>query len=202
MMPHSARTASRALHERIRAAHLRAAIELQSPVTHARLSVSGLAIVQGLRLTAWLHGVMPVSSVSLMHALSSSADVSTFFCCLPLIISKSPDGRCVRWGCLGPAVTLMVTMVVLDFIAMGTALALQPFPVLPPHSGVFSVPFFRATLGVWNCSLVASFALEVTLCACCWRVYKGLRSSGLYPPDNDALENGTPLPKPEDVSPL
>lgn len=202
IMPVSARTASRAIQERFKIAHARASAELQSPVTHARLCVSGLILVQGLRILSWLHRVMPVSSVSLMHALSASADMATICCGSPLTFSNSSDGHCVRWGCLGPAVTLLVTMVVLDFIALATALGLQPYPVLPPHSGTFSVAFFKSTFGAWNCSLVASFALEVSLCACCWRIYRGLRTSGLYPPDNEALEQGTPLPEPHDVSPM
>merc|ERR1712093_492039 len=49
---------------------------------------------------------------------------------------------------------------------------------------------------------IASFALELSLCACCWRVYKGLRVSGLYPPDSDVLQRGAELPRHDEVSPF
>lgn len=196
------RSKAAALKERISSAHLVATRELRSPMTHACLSLSGLFVVQGIRLAAWQRGELPVATVSMLHALSASSDLSTITCCLPLIVDNSSEGRCVRWGCVGPVVTLLVTMVLLDFVAMAAALAMQPYPVLPPHTGTWSLAFFQATFGAWNCSLVASFSLQVSLCACCWRVYKGLRVTGLYPPNSDALERGTTLPKHDEVSPL
>ena len=106
----------------------------------------------------------------------------------------------MRWGCLGPVV--YGDHVVLDFIAVVAAFAMQPFPMLPPSTGVLSTPFFQAVLGAWNCSLVASSTLEVALAASCWRDHKGLRISPLYPPNSDALERRAVLPRPDEVPPF
>lgn len=98
------------------------------------------------------------------------------------------------------AMTFMVTVVVLDILAIGAYVFMFMQPIVVPLSHGF-LSFLQAVLGPWTLSLIGSFAFEVSICICCWRVYRGLRVSGLYPFSEEALVNGNRLPRHSDVLP-
>merc|ERR1712013_848392 len=87
----------------------------------------------------------------------------------------------------------------MDVCATALVAFMLPWAAAPLGSKVFMMQFFKAACGAWNVSLCTSVALQLALCTSCWRFYRILHTTGLYPPGNDALLRGTPLPN--DVSP-
>jgi len=55
------------------------------------------------------------------------------------------------------------------------------------------VDALEACAGTWEFALIASVALQLALCASCWRVYRELRICGLYPPGKDPAEASTSI---------
>lgn len=174
------------LEGRLRIAQEHVAMEAMVPMLHGRCAILGLVFLEVIRTTAWLQGTLPGYSVFSMHFLTTTADLACLICSLPLYIYGT-QSQCVMNGCLGPLLTLVFAMSLVDTCALGAyCIVASPRPMAPGARSYADA--LEACAGVWEFSLVASVALELALCASSWRIYRGLRVNGLYPPGNFPIE--------------
>jgi len=142
-----------------------------------------LLLLEVLRIGAWWQGSTPGPSVMGMHFLTTTSDISCILCATPLFASGT-KGQCVALGCLGPMLTLVFAMSLVDISALGAYLVVATPRPLPPGAASF-LDELEAMIGVWEFALIASVALQTALCASSWRIYRSLRMAGLYPPGSD-----------------
>jgi len=178
----SDRTARRrALESRLRIAHAKVASFIERPMIHGRCAIVGLLVLALIRTAAVLQGNVPGYSVYAMHFLTTSSDVICVVCSLPLF-AFGTRGACVQKGCLGPMLTLVFAMSLVDYSAFcAYMLVATPRPLAPGSRSMLDV--LEAMVGVWEWALLASVALQTALCASSWRVYRALRMAGLYAPE-------------------
>lgn len=176
------------LEGRLRDAQAKAAKEVASPLTHGRCCLAGLIFVELIRTAAWWQGTIPGWSVFGMHFLTTSSDLACILCAVPLF-SIGIRGQCVQLGCLGPMLTLVFAMCLVDLSALGAYLVVATPRPLSPGARSF-LDALEAVIGVWEFALLASVAFQLALCSSSWRVYKELRVIGLYPPGSDPASVG------------
>ncbi|CAK0858717.1 unnamed protein product [Prorocentrum cordatum] len=179
---------SPALASKIREVQRAAAAQAFEFLVHGRVSLVGLALLQVIRAFCWLKGNIPGATVLGMHFLTTISDVAVCFFAVPLFFYGT-SGQCVQLGCLGPMLTLVFAMTLVDLSALVAYLVVATPRPLSPDSHSF-VDVLEACIGIWEFVLVASVALQVSLCLSTWRVYRGLRKVGLYPPDSDPTKVG------------
>jgi hypothetical protein len=166
--------------------------ETKKPMWHGRGALLGLIVLETVRAMAWLQseGTSPgFSMVFGMHFLTTSSDIACILFALPLFVT-GPSGPCVRLECLGPMLTLVFAMCLVDICALAAYLIVAtPRPVSPgslrESRWVRFLDSLEANLGIWEFALLASVALQVALCISSWRIYRELRMAGLYPPGQD-----------------
>lgn len=183
------RTAS--LEARVRDALRLADTGSSGAMCHGRCSLAALILLQVLRVVAYTQNMLPPPSLLFAHLLSLLADVVATLCALPLF-AVGIRSRCVQQACLGPMLTMVFAMMILD--CSGLAVYCVMIPHLPPEPS--SAPLLvqmAATADMWTLVLVSSVALEVSLAVACWRIYRQLRYSGLYPPNMDSLVKDEPV---------
>mmetsp|Transcript_46176 Transcript_46176/g.91534 ORF Transcript_46176/g.91534 Transcript_46176/m.91534 type:complete len:384 (+) Transcript_46176:68-1219(+) len=173
----------KALEGRLRVAHEQAAAESCLPLCHGRFCLLVLLLLEILRIGAWWQGSTPGPSVMGMHFLTTTSDISCLLCATPLFATGT-KGQCVALGCLGPMLTLVFAMSLVDISALGAYLVVATPRPLPPGAASF-LDELEAMIGVWEFALIASVALQSALCASSWRIYRSLRMAGLYPPGSD-----------------
>jgi len=174
----------RALESRLRAAHEKVSGSVERPLSHGRCSLFGLFILVLIRSLAVLQGDIPGYSVYAMHFLTTASDIICILCTVPLFVF-GPRGSCVQKGCLGPMLTLVFAMSLVDLSALGAYLLVAtPRPLAPGSRSLVDV--MEAIIGVWEWALLASAALQLSLCVSSWRIYRALRMAGLYAPDKPA----------------
>mmetsp|Transcript_30679 Transcript_30679/g.60211 ORF Transcript_30679/g.60211 Transcript_30679/m.60211 type:complete len:354 (+) Transcript_30679:63-1124(+) len=173
----------KALEERLRVANDKAAREAALPLVHGRCCLMGLMVLELLRFAAWWQGTTPGYAVFGMHFLTTTSDVACILCAVPLFMTGT-QGQCVQLGCLGPMLTLVFAMSLVDISALGAYLVVATPQPLPPGAKSY-VDALEACVGVWEFALVASVSLQMALCASSWQVYRELRTTGLYPPGSD-----------------
>lgn len=173
----------KALEGRLRVAHEQAASESCLPLCHGRFCLLVLLLLEILRIGAWWQGSTPGPSVMGMHFLTTTSDISCILCATPLFATGT-KGQCVALGCLGPMLTLVFAMSLVDISALGAYLVVATPRPLPPGAASF-LDELEAMIGVWEFALIASVALQTALCASSWRIYRSLRMAGLYPPGSD-----------------
>lgn len=182
------------LEKYLREAYRKAAEDTARPLLHGRIALFGLIVLATIRGAAWWEGNIPGYSVFGMHFLTTTSDIACMTFALPFFITGI-GGQCVQVGCVGPMMTLIFAMTVVDMGALcAFLLVATPRPLSPGARSIIDVA--EATVGVWDWALLASVALQLSLLTSCWRVYKELRMNGLYPPGS--LPAG--LTKIEDVS--
>jgi len=142
-----------------------------------------LLLLEVLRIGAWWEGTAPGPSVMGMHFLTTTSDISCILCATPLFATGT-KGQCVALGCLGPMLTLVFAMSLVDISALGAYLVVATPRPLPPGAASF-LDELEAMIGVWEFALIASVAVQTALCASSWRIYRSLRMAGLYPPGSD-----------------
>merc|ERR1712151_1002902 len=108
------------------------------------------------------------------HFITTISDVACCLFAIPLFLFGI-SGRCVQLGCLGPMLTLVFAMTLVDVSALVAYLVVATPRPLSPGAKSF-VDVLEACIGVWEFALVASVALQVSLCLSTWRIYKGLRT--------------------------
>jgi len=168
----------------LRVAHEKVAIVVERPLVHGRCAIFGLLVLAFIRAMAFTQGNIPGYSVYAMHFLTTSSDVICIGCTLPLFVF-GPRGSCVNKGCLGPMLTLVFAMSLVDLSALGAYLLVAtPRPLAPGSRSIVDV--MEAIIGVWEWALLASVSLQVALCTSSWRIYRALRMAGLYAPDKPA----------------
>ncbi|CAJ1357283.1 unnamed protein product [Effrenium voratum] len=171
----------RGLESRLRIAHAKVAAITERPLIHGRCAILGLLVLASIRAAAAMQGNIPGYSVYAMHFLTTSSDVICVVCSLPLF-AFGARGLCVQKGCLGPMLTLVFAMSLVDISAFGAYLLVAtPRPLAPGSRSVVDV--MEAMVGVWEWALLASVALQTALCASSWRIYRALRMAGLYAPE-------------------
>lgn len=161
---------------------------------HGRAALLGIVALMVVRALAVWRGELPGYCVVGMHAVAFFVDLFCAVFALPLFV-RATRAHCVGIGCLGPVMTLVFTMCLVDAMALATFLiTATPRPLAPGSRSYVEV--MQAVVGVWDFVLLASVALEAALCASIWRVYKELRLAGLYPSGS-----GPPTPvKADEVS--
>lgn len=176
------------LQARILAVQTEAAAEAVLPLVHGRLCIFGIVLLEVVRAAAWWQSIIPGYTVLGMHVLTTVSDVACLFFSVPLFTTGT-RGRCVQLGCLGPMLTLVFAMSLVDVSALVAYLVVAaPRPLSPGARTLVDV--MEANIGVWEFALLASVSLQVSLCISTWRIYKALRVVGLYPPDSDPKEVG------------
>lgn len=149
------------------------------PVSQGRLTLVSFFAVQLLRVCAWLDGESLGTAVYGLHFLVAASDVSAFMGTAPVFFFHGVIG-CTE----GRRAGLMLTLVfALSCVVVG-AVIVYCFvcPIKPFSPGQRSLlKIAEAYLDLWECTMIASAALHVSLLTCCWRVYKELRMNGLYP---------------------
>jgi len=178
----------RLLEKCLRKACKNAAEEAAEPLILGRIALAGLAFLALVRGVAWWDGNMP-GSVFGVHFLTTTTDAICVASMLPLY-STGTRGQCVQIGCVGPTLTLIFAMFIVDLGALCTFLVLAtPKPLLQGSRSFVDVA--EAIIGAWDFMLFASVSLQVALCASSWRIYKTLRMNGLYPPGSSPPGVGT-----------
>lgn len=179
--PSAERIARQQLLEKcLKEAHQRAAADSVRALCHGQVALVGLLLVATIRGLAWWDGNIPGYSVFSMHFLTTTSDIACVAFALPFFFSGTA-GQCVQVGCVGPMMTLIFAMTVVDMGAFFAFLLMAtPRPLSPGARSYLDVA--EACIGVWDLALLASVALQVGLLTSCWRVYKELRVNGLYPP--------------------
>lgn len=171
------RAARQALLEK---AHEKAAVDSAKPLCHGRVALFGLMLVAVVRALAWWDGNIPGGSVWGIHFLTTASDAVSMVFALPFFCTGTA-GQCVQLGFVGPLMTLIFAMTVVDASALFSFLLVATPRPLPP--GVRSlVDLAEACIGIWDIALFASVSLQIALLTSSWRVYKELRMQGLYPP--------------------
>ncbi|CAE7254703.1 unnamed protein product, partial [Symbiodinium sp. KB8] len=180
-LPSDRQARRRALESRLRIAHAKVAALTQRPLAHGRCSIFGLCVLAMIRSAAAYQGNIPGYSVYAMHFLTTSSDMICVLCSLPLF-ALGTRGLCVQKGCLGPMLTLVFAMSLVDLSAFGAyMLVATPRPLAPGSRSMVDV--LEAMVGVWEWALLASVSLQLALCVSCWRIYRALRMAGLYAPE-------------------
>jgi len=123
-----------------------------------------------------------------MHFLTTASDFACILCALPFYCTGT-DGQCVNLGCLGPMLTLVFAMALVDASALCAYLVIATPQPLPQGARSY-LDMLEACVGAWEFALVGSVAFQTALCTCSWRVYRSLRQAGLYPPGSDIAANG------------
>mmetsp|Transcript_56573 Transcript_56573/g.106133 ORF Transcript_56573/g.106133 Transcript_56573/m.106133 type:complete len:288 (+) Transcript_56573:64-927(+) len=180
-LPSDRQARRRALESRLRIAHAKVAALTQRPIVHGRCAIFGLMVLALIRTAAAYQGNIPGYSVYAMHFLTTSSDMICVICSLPLF-AFGTRGFCVQKGCLGPMLTLVFAMSLVDLSAFGAyMLVATPRPLAPGSRSIVDV--LEAMVGVWEWALLASVSLQLALCTSCWRIYRSLRMAGLYAPE-------------------
>lgn len=185
----------RAAHRRVieqsyRMAHIMVAAETATFLLQGRCCILGLLIIAATRAVAWYESLMPGRSVFGIHWLTTTSDTVCLLSALPFFY-QGTRGKCVMFGCVGPMVTLVFSMCLADIGALLAYLAIaRPQPLSEDATKRSLYDIMQALIGAWEFLLFASVALQVTLCACSWRIYRALRMIGLYPPGGRPLTHG------------
>lgn len=177
-----------ALQARIKDAHERVRSLVQHPMVQGKICVLGLSVLQVLRATAWSQNMHPALPVVGMHCLSTASDVGCMLCATPLFICGT-EGTCVQWTCLGPLVTMLFSLCLVDIGGLAAYFYMSPQRPIAPGFVTF-LDRIMAAVSVWEAVLVASVALQMALMAVCWRIYAEMRLAGLYPPGNNSIAKG------------
>mmetsp|Transcript_116775 Transcript_116775/g.206709 ORF Transcript_116775/g.206709 Transcript_116775/m.206709 type:complete len:300 (-) Transcript_116775:48-947(-) len=168
------------------------------PMCHGRCCVVGLMVLCLIRVCAWMMGNIPGGTAWFIHILSLGADMSTVTVTMPLLLGcgfGGIQGQCVELGCVGPMMTMVVAMNLVDLCALvGFFIFAAPLP--RPADGHSYIDVLEFIVSIWELVLVASCFLNCAVCVSCWRVYRELRAAGLYPPNAKgeiARENVSPF---------
>eukprot|EP00929_Paragymnodinium_shiwhaense_P004708 TRINITY_DN10582_c0_g1_i1.p1 TRINITY_DN10582_c0_g1~~TRINITY_DN10582_c0_g1_i1.p1 ORF type:complete len:256 (+),score=43.11 TRINITY_DN10582_c0_g1_i1:173-940(+) len=176
------------LEGRVRTALRHADVGASGPLTHGRCSMVGLVLLQSLRVVAVYTAMLPAPALVTTQILSCMADICAVCCTLPLFL-WGIRSQCVRKACLGPMLTMVFAMMTLDASGLAAYLVLAPHrPEEPGSASVFMK--LVAIIDVWELLFFASVSLEMALATACWRVYRELRVTGLYPPSLESLAKG------------
>lgn len=189
------RPSDRAAHRRVveqsyHMAHIVVAAQTATSLLQGRCCILGLLVIAATRAVAWYENVMPGRSVFGIHWLTTTSDTVCLLSAVPFFF-QGTRGKCVMFGCVGPMVTLIFSMCLADVGAFFAYLAIaRPQPLSEDASNRSLYDVMQTLIGAWEFLLFASVALQVTLCACAWRIYRALRMIGLYPPGGRPLANG------------
>jgi len=187
-----------AVNQRIARAVVKASAGSVWPLCHGRCCLGFLLLLVAIRLFAWHLGNIPGGTIWFVHVFSLVSDIITSTTTLPLLICGScggVQGQCVQLGCVGPMLTMVVAMNLVDACSLLAFFAYAaPRPL--PSRGKSFVELLQLVHPVWELVLIASCALNFAVGVSCWRIYRELRVAGLYPPNS---KGETPR---EDVSPF
>eukprot|EP00927_Polykrikos_kofoidii_P005985 TRINITY_DN12412_c0_g1_i1.p1 TRINITY_DN12412_c0_g1~~TRINITY_DN12412_c0_g1_i1.p1 ORF type:complete len:418 (+),score=39.57 TRINITY_DN12412_c0_g1_i1:128-1381(+) len=187
----------------------RAMNEIACCVTHLRICTLGLLVVQAVRASAWLVGLMPGFSSRAVQLIACVSDGA----CAVLTVSPAAwgtDSACVTSGTLGVSLTLLFSFWLINITAfigwvvtiMFTPGGMSLYLVHSPDSSWLGIG------GPWEFMLVSSAALQVAALTATWRVYRELRRMGIYGRDVRAIDEGESGPSVtrqdsgRDISPL
>lgn len=154
------------------------------PICHGRCCLVFLWVLVAIRLFAWRLGNVPGGTIWFVHVFSLLSDVITSIVTLPLLLcgnSGGVQGQCVQLGCVGPMMTMVVAMNLVDGCSL-LAFFVYAAPRPLPSSGRSYVDVMELVHPVWELVLIASCAVNFAICVSCWRIYRELRAAGLYPP--------------------
>jgi len=176
---------SAAMNERIARAVTKASAGSVYPLCHGRCCLVFLIVLVSIRMFAWRLGNIPGGTIWFVHVFSLGADIITVLSTLPLLMCGNcggVQGQCVKLGCVGPMMTMIVAMNLVDGCSLIAFFAYAAPRPLPSHGRSY-VDVLELVHPVWELVLIASCALNFAVCVSCWRIYRELRAAGLYPPN-------------------
>lgn len=156
------------------------------PLCHGRCCLVFLSVLVFIRAFALHSGNVPGGTIWFVHFFSLGADILTVLSTLPLMICGTcggVQGQCVKVGCVGPMMTMIVAMNLVDGCSLCVFFFYAAPRPLPSHGRSF-MDVFELVHPVWELVLVASCALNFAVCVSCFRIYRELRAAGLYPPNS------------------
>jgi len=160
--------------------------EATAPLRHTRCCVIGLLTLAALRGCAVNVYTSPAGLAWTAHMLSCASDGIAMVGSLP-VFATNTISSCVHHRCLGSLLTLLLTATVCDIGAVIIYLSAVGihgiFSIMGPIAMDEGAPEAVAFIGVWECILVASIALEMALCFSAWKFYQVFREAGIYPPN-------------------
>lgn len=177
---------SAAIKQRIARAITKASAGSVWPLCHGRCCVVFLMVLVTIRLFAWHIGNTPGGTIWFVHVFSLGADIITVITTLPLLMCGDcggVQGQCVKLGCVGPMMTMIVAMNLVDCCSLIAFFCYAAPRPLPSHGRSY-VDVLELVHPVWELVLIASCALNFAVCVSCWRIYRELRAAGLYPPNS------------------
>jgi len=143
-------------------------------------------VLVSIRLFAWHLGNIPGGTIWFVHVFSLMSDIITVLTTLPLLICGGcggVQGQCVKLGCVGPMMTMVVAMNLVDACSLLAFFAYAAPRPLPSHGRSY-MDVLELVHPVWELVLIASCALNFAVCVSCFRIYRELRAAGLYPPNS------------------
>lgn len=175
-----------AVNQRIARAVTKASAGSVWPLCHGRCCLIFLMVLVSIRLFAWHLGNIPGGTIWFVHVFSLMSDVITVVTTLPLLVCGDcggVQGQCVKLGCVGPMMTMVVAMNLVDACSLLAFFAYGAPRPLPSHGRSY-VDVLELVHPVWELVLIASCALNFAVCVSCFRIYRELRAAGLYPPNS------------------
>lgn len=156
------------------------------PLCHGRCCIVFLVVLITIRLIAMHVGNVPGGELWFVHVFSLLSDAISVLTTMPLLMCGAyggVDGQCVKLGCVGPMMTMLVAMNIVDCCSLFAFFVYGAPRPLPSHGRSF-VDVLELVHPVWELVLIASCALNFAVCVSCWRIYRELRVAGLYPPNS------------------
>lgn len=158
--------------------------EASAPLRHTRCCVIGLLSLAAIRGCAVSVYTSPAGLARTAHMLSCASDGIAIVGSLP-VFATSTSSSCVHHRCLGSLLTLLLTATICDVGAViiyliGIHGILSRMGPIAMDGGA---PEAVAFVGVWECILVASVALEMALCVSAWNFYRVFREAGIKLPN-------------------
>lgn len=161
-----------------------------------RCCFGGFVTLTVLRWCAASMYACPSGSSWTANMLSCAADILAAAGSVPAL-SLVHVGACVQSRCLGSLLTLLLTALMCDMVAVVMFLGAGDSAYLGgPIAIDEGAPALVAYLDAWECILLSSVSLQVALCVSAWQLYRICREAGLYP----SAGGGGPLRL--EVSPL
>lgn len=163
----------------VRSPEQQAMMGATTAICHGRRCLEGLVLVNILRIVAYCAGNSAFTTILVLHGLCFIADSVSFFAAIPLF-TPIIVGACVQRACVGPMMTLVLTMCLIETGAL--IMVICTSSQRPARQSASGIEVAEAAFDVWALALVTSVCLQSALCASAFRVYRELRIEGAYPP--------------------
>lgn len=171
--------------------------DVAESMEHGRVCLVGFALLEAVRLIAWLQDMRPIPATWGIHFILLLVDVSSGSCGGTFLFHGVRD-RVTKKHLLSTMmsiVSLGAFMSIFGLVAL--LVATPPRPLAPDWVPLLERMQFAAN--VWEAACLASTALNLALLVTTFRIFRELRIAGLHPPGSKLIAEGKRL---TGVSPL